>query len=113
MGKHEYLNLLCWLVFLYNHAGIMTAKSKSITECCTHNPFLRFQESKIQAIVQCRIIRKMIYGRRNNIIDNTHYACDCFYYAGGSKAMTRHRFRGADIQFESILSEHIHDCLYF
>ena len=40
------------LKFFYNYTGIMTSKTKCITQCCINCPLLRFIKSKIQLRIQ-------------------------------------------------------------
>ncbi|KAA6333434.1 hypothetical protein EZS27_018154 [termite gut metagenome] len=93
----------------------MTAKSERIGKCNIHPTFLRFIKRKIKIIINIHIIvpLSMINGRRNNTVPDSKDTCNRFNRSRSTKQMTRHRFRGTDVQFISMCTEYFFDSLRF
>lgn len=60
--------LLSALKFLYNHRGIVSAKTKGITQKGFDFPLLCLVKCQVDACVQLRIIRKMVDRWRHKFI---------------------------------------------
>lgn len=79
-------------ILLHDHAGIVTAKTKSVAQRGIYNTLLRFVECEIESRVEFGIVGKMIDGRGDVVIQNTHDAGDGFDNAGSSEAVAGHGF---------------------
>src|SRR5690606_16608370 len=67
---------------------------------------------EVQVLVNCRIRIPEVDCWRNDVMDNRHCCCYCFYNPGGSKEMAGHRFCCADVQFVGVFAEESQNGFY-
>ena len=75
----------------------MTTEAKSIAHGGAHNSFLGFVKSEVQLRVEGRVVSKMVYRRRYDVMNHCHDGSNGFDSAGSAKQVAGHGFGGADV----------------
>ena len=81
----------------------MPAKTKRIGQRGIDHPLLCFVKGEVQPAVNFRIIRKMVDGRRNDIILYSQDSGNGFDGTRCAQEVAGHRFGGIDVDFVSLL----------
>ena len=75
-SSHPHIFKSASRVFLHNDRSIMSPKTKSITQRCTHRSFLCFVKSEVKFCIKNRIVSKMVDGWRNLIVYHCRDGCN-------------------------------------
>src|SRR6266849_10778576 len=89
----------------------MTPEPECITDCDIDG-FLYMPIGDVLQVA-LRIGMLIIYGWGNEVVVCREYGDDCFDSSCGSKEVTSHRLRRADVQLVSMIAKHCFDCLRF